>query len=173
MSSAFIHLETQHDFPASDLTEVNADILPYVLDDNSGVESHAVFLQKHQRSLYKTAYKALLYCDYPAENSFEEYQAFTRGFATFEAISSLVRPIGAYDTTFAALRAQWLLMAPGEYIDVELGKRTKTWPDERPNTHGTVVAIGEKRGETMNQLRSRAIGAQIAFELQRPILDVA
>jgi hypothetical protein len=172
MSSPFIHLEPQSDFPASDLTDDNDDILVHVLSDEAGVESHAIYLQQYQRALYETAHMALLYCDYPAENSFDEYQAFTRGFATFETISSLVRP-GVYDTSFAALRAQWMLMAPGEFTDVELAKRTKSWPDERPNTHGAVITIGEKRGESMNQLRSRAIGAQIAFELQRPILDAA
>lgn len=171
--SLFIYLSPQPDFPASDLTDTNAELLPHLLNDNPGIESQARHLQNYQHALYKTAYNALRFSDYPADDSLQEYQAFTRGFATFEAISSVIRPAFVYDTSYASFKVQLSLIEPGAFVDVELAKRYKAWPEERPRIYDVVTKVGAKQGETFNQIRSRIIGAQIAFELQRPILDVA
>jgi hypothetical protein len=172
-ASSFLHIETQSNFPASDLTDANAEVLPYVLGDKSGINSHAKYLRDYQQPLYSVAYSALRFSDKPADYSTDEYRAFTRGFATFEAIASVVRPVAIYDTAHAALIAQWNLMQYGSFADVELARRSKNWPDERPNVHDVVIIMGERRGETIKQLHARVIGAQIAFELQRPLLDAA
>jgi hypothetical protein len=166
--SPFIHIQPQPDFPASDLTANNANVLPFILDEGSGVEAHARLLQDHQHGVYDIAHRILVMSELPASHSLIEYQAYTRGFATFEAMSSIVHPVMEYNTSYAAAKLAKLTLRPLLLLD-----KAQSWPDERPNTHSAVMKVGVRRGETHNELRARSLGAHLAFELQRPLLDVA
>lgn len=170
-SQRFIHIEKQSDFPASDLTETNATVLPHVLEF-AGIESQARHLQEYQRPLYEMAHYALWRSGFANVNSPEEYSSFTQGFATFEAMSMIVQQ-RLYDGELAVNRTNMMYVLDADFADVELAERIGKWPDERPNTYGAVVQTGINSQETVNQIRARTIGAQIAFELQRPILDAA
>jgi hypothetical protein len=166
--SPFIHIHMQPDFPASDLSEQNAEVLPYILDDASGVEAHAQVLQDHQRAAYDMAYRVLRMGDRLTRYTQRDYQAYTRGFAAFEAIASIVRPVTEYDTSYAANKLAKLILSPARML-----ASAQSWPSIRPNTHDAVTTIGLRRGETLSELRARSLGAHLAFELQRPLLDAA
>ncbi len=50
--------------------------------------------------------------------------------------------------------------------DLEIAERFKAWQDLYPTTYGLIIDAGEERGETLQQLQARAMGAAIARELQ-------
>lgn len=168
-----IVLETQPDFPGCDLTENNATYIKNLLTHEPGLEAHAEQLQAMQRPIHHLATWALRTQHVQIDYSPAEYKAFSRGFTDFEIISDLVTPPVAYDTAHAASRAQRLFIDNEAIADFEIGGRIAVWPEQRPNTYDTIVALGTLRDESMKQLHARIAGAVIAFELQRPALDVA
>lgn len=101
----------------------------------------------------------------------QEYQSFTHGFASYELIQTIVTGT-AYDTALAAQRAHKHLIT-NTVPELDAAERSASWPFERPNLYGAITASGEVRGETMAQLHARTVGAQLAFELQRPLFDAA
>lgn len=169
-------LERQPDFPDCDLTERNASVLPHVLE-KAGVEGYARFLEKHQQSIYSLSVQALEILGIKPVTSIddfspEEYRSFTEGFATFEAFQMAVQQ-KRYDEHRAIQRAHMLYIVSEPIADLELSQRVGHWLEERPNTEAALIETGDMKGESLEQLRARTLGAQIAFELQRPILDRA
>lgn len=168
-----IVLETQPDFPGCDLTENNATYIKNLLAREPSLEAHAAHLQTMQRPIHDLATWALRSQHREVDYSPAELQAFSRGFTDFEVIADLVTPPAVYDTAHAASRTRQLLVDNEAIADFEVGGRIAVWPEQRPNTYDTIVSLGTLRDESMKQLHARIAGAVIAFELQRPALDVA
>lgn len=169
-------IERQPDFPDCDLTERNASVLPHVLE-KAGIEGYARFLEHHQQSIYTLSVQALEILGIKPVTSIddfspEEYRSFTEGFATFEAFQMAVQQ-KRYDENRAIQRTQLLYVVSEPIADLELSQRVGHWLVERPNTEAALVETGDMKGESLEQLRARTLGAQIAFELQRPLFDIA
>ena len=169
-------LERQPDFPDCDLTEKNASVLPHVLE-MAGVEGYARFLERHQQALYALSVQALGILGIKPVTSIdsfspEEYRSFTEGFAIFEAFQMAVQQ-KRYDENKAIQRAHMLYIVAEPVADLEFSQRIGHWLAERPNTETALIETGDIKGESLEQLRARTLGAQIAFELQRPMLDLA
>lgn len=173
----FFHvIEKQADFPACDLTEQNAAVLPHVLE-KSGVEGYARHLENHQQYLYSLASQALEILGIRPITSIDtyspqEYRSFTEGFATFEAFQMAVQQ-RQYNAQRAIEHTRAFYLANEEVADLEFSQRIGYWLEVRPNTEAALIKTGDLKGETLEQLRARTLGAQVAFELQRPLLDVA
>lgn len=167
-------VEAQPNFPATDLSDMNREVLPTLFASEPGVKGHARHLEGYQRSLHHMAHVAIHdLLDIPLKYSEKEYVAFTEGFTDFETISMIVRGPQEYNMSLAIGRAGMHLITPGAFADYEFSKRFRAWPDERPNTYNTIISMGRTRGDTdMTNMQLRHAGAQLAFELQRPPLDV-
>lgn len=168
-------LETQEDFPGGDLTNDNADLLKLLLEDSPEIEAHARYLENHQRSIHALVQTALTSDHYQMVESTEDFQAFTRGFATFEAIVAVIKPNPQfnYDTKPGTRRVQSLFLHQDSGAKRNLTVQYEEWPNTRPNIYDTVISISEKREKTLKELRMRAMGAHFSFELHRPTLDIA
>lgn len=168
-----IILETQPDFPGEDLSENNAQILgTYYLRHTIGLEGEAERLFEHQRALFELAQLALLLRNIQIDDAPKEYRSFTQGFAAYELVQSLVTG-SAYNTGLAVMRADLHLINSNNASFVEVAERNALWPYERPNLYQAITVAGEARQETEAQLHARVTGAQLAFELQRPLFDAA
>lgn len=169
---SLITLESQPDFPGRDLTDKNAEMIgAYYLPNTPGIELEARRLQQYQRQLFESALIAFALTDMPVkvESSPETYAPFTEGFASYELIQLLVTS-SAYNTERSISRLEALYLGVAM---IDMPARIEAWPDIRPNTYRAVLGRGVGKGETIEQLQARALGAQVAFELQRPILDAA
>jgi len=168
-----ILLETQPDFPAEDLSEHNADMLgTYYLRHTIGLEGETERLFEHQRALFELAQLALWLRKIKIDDAPKEYRSFTRGFASYELVQSLVTG-SAYNTELAVMRADLHLINSTNAPFIEIAERNALWPFERPNLYQAIAASGEALEETEAQLHARVTGAQLAFELQRPLFDAA
>ena len=166
-----IVLETQPDFPGEDLSEQNADMLGlHYLRNTVGLEGETERLFEHQRALFELAQLTLWLRGIKINDAPKEYRSFTGGFAAYELVQSLVTGT-AYDTGLAAVRADLHLINSNTPAFVEAADRNVFWPYDRPNLYQAIITAGEARGESEHQLHARVIGAQFAFELQRPLFE--
>jgi len=171
--SKLIVLEPQPDFPGEDLTDHNAEIIGgYYLQHTPGLRGEAERLYDHQRTLFELAHLSLLLRGITIDNAPTEYRSFVQGFACYELIQTLVTS-SAYDIDRGALRADLHLINSLNAPFIEIAERSVLWPFERPNTFRAIVMAGEALEESEAQLHARTIGAQLAFELQRPLFDLA
>jgi len=169
----FIILEAQPDFPGEDLSAQNADMLGlHYLRETAGLDAETDRLFDHQRALFELAQLALWVRGVKIADAPKEYRSFTAGFATYELVQTLVTG-AAYNTDLAVMRADLHLVNSNTAPFAEIAERNALWHLERPNLHQAITSAGEAREETTHQLEARVIGAQLAFELQRPIFDVA
>jgi len=169
----FIVLETQPDFPGEDLSAQNADMLGlHYLRETAGLEGETERLFDHQRALFELAQLALWVRGVKIDDAPKEYHSFTGGFAAYELVQTLVTG-AAYNTDLAVMRADLHLINSNTAAFVGIAERNALWPLERPNLYQAITSAGEAREETEHQLEARVIGAQLAFELQRPLFDVA
>ena len=60
-----------------------------------------------------------------------------------------------------------LLTATGVFPEIEIADRRQAWVNGFPNVNDVLTGVSANRGETLPQLYSRAIGAQMAWELQK------
>ncbi|MDB5159790.1 MAG: hypothetical protein JWO99_53 [Candidatus Saccharibacteria bacterium] len=168
-----IVLETQPDFPGEDLSEHNADMLgTYYLRHTIGLEGEAERLFEHQRALFELAQLSLWLRNIRIDDAPREYRSFTQGFAAYELVQSLVTG-AAYNTGLAVMRADLHLINSNNAPFAEIAERSVLWPFERPNLYQAITVSGEAKKETEAQLHARVTGAQLAFELQRPLFDAA
>lgn len=168
-----IVLEAQPDFPAEDLSAHNADMLGmYYLRHTIGLETEAERLFDHQRALFEVAQLSLWLRNIIIDDAPKEYRSFTHGFAAYELVQALVTG-AAYNTGLAVMRADLHLINSNNASFVEIAERSVFWPFERPNLYQAITISGKAREETETQLQARVIGAQLAFELQRPLFDAA
>lgn len=188
-----ITLDFQPDFPNEDLTENNALYLRYLLADEPGVIARANEIAPHQRHIHALADSAMRLLNITTNYDPSELAAFSHGFASFETMNDLVHQPRIYDIKPAHARiaalfvdtrslleieTEELLSAVAEERDiqpvshdklapeVDLANRHSILPDYFPNTYDVVIALGEARDETPEQLQMRAAGAQIAHSLQ-------
>lgn len=158
-------LTPQPNFPNEDLNEANLPHVEYHLSHIHAEQTYAESLRTSLHMLHFTGHQALQICGVEVDYSEKEYNAFCDGFAAFEYISMLVNA-KVHDGTIAVANVKELLIDSGELVEFEIANHYKAWLDTHPNTHGVITEIGAYRGETMKQLHARAIGAQIACDLQ-------
>lgn len=198
-----IKLETQPDFPRTDLSENNTDMLKEVLingDAREGLRAHAEQLEEAQRYIHLIGDRAMKVLGVKARYDEDELRSFSHGFASFETISAVVQPPRLYDMK-AAMRAvhelfvdttdgvelehRELILAMAEnrdpqpiqrdrpFVEFELADRHSAWASQNPNTYDVIVEIGNKRSEKMRQIHARTMGAHVAYLLQASMLDEA
>lgn len=190
-------LEQQPEFPQSDLTIENADMLKYVLRSSHGLVAQGEHLQPHQGYIHLIANYALKLSGIKTRYSEDELAAFSHGFAAFETINMMVHPPHIYDIRLAQKKVRQLLLPPeldlfelevaellgtsDDYAvqeplfipELEIAERQNVWQENLPNAFDVIVDLGEKRRETMKQIHARTAGAHIAYELASEDLDAA
>ncbi len=163
--AVFETLNPQPNFPQEDLSETNASFIRYLLLNERSDQSYALFLRSSLRMLHVTGHNALQICGITVDYSEKEYQAYCSGFAALEYTTHLVRRT-AIDTELAARATKRLFIDTPDMADFEIADRFAAWKESHPNTHDTIIEAGAEQGETMKQLYARAIGAEMAWELQ-------
>lgn len=172
----FITLEQQPDFPDRDLSDANAEIIgEYYLPNTEAIRLEAERLEESARPLFSMVlgFLALKGTHMTLEDAPDAYKGFTTGFASYEFIQLLVTR-APYDIGKAALRMQalyaddaqsWMTKA------ISFSERAAAWPDRRPNVYAAVIKQGFATNASLQNIEARSIGAQVAFELQQPLLD--
>ena len=155
----------QPDFPNEDLKDANVPLMEFYLKEMHEAKAHAHFLAESMRPLHLTAHYALQQAGVEVQYTPQEYEAFCKGFAALEYISLMVNPRYIREQLIVK-NVHTLLTSSGAIPEIEIADRREAWIDMYPNIHEVVVNTGVADGETMPQLHSRAIGAQIASELQ-------
>lgn len=146
-SKPFHKLEQQPDFPAVDLTKSNAHVLTYMLKTDFGSEAHADDLKESQRQLHLVATKALRTLDLAPNYDENEYQAFTQGFATLEAVADIVRSRGN--------EGEKVFLAPEYNMDLAV-RRTEDLFVGKPN-----IGFAQKNGRLSIATTNHEIEKQI------------
>lgn len=157
-------LTTQPDFPNEDLSEANVPHVEYYLGERRYEAASAEYFRQSLRMLHITGHQALQICGIEVDYSEKEYVAFCKGFASFEHMSMLVNP-RPYDGMLAVANTRELLVESA-IAEFEIADHYKAWLTTHPNAYGVVIESGAAQGEGMKQLHARAIGAQLACELQ-------
>ena len=158
-------LSRQPEFPKEDLSDTNAAFMEYLLRHEQSNQSYADMLRSSLRPLHVTGHYALKLSGIEVDYSQAEYEAFCEGFAAFEYTHALVSQ-QLYNGDIAVQKTRRLFVDGKDLADFELADRFAAWQNSHPNTHGVIVTAGAEQGETMKQLQSRAMGAEIAWELQ-------
>lgn len=119
--SPLIQITPQPDFPSVDISDHNAEIFTYVLNNDSGSEAHALHLEDAQQHIHQIATYALRISGLNPVYSRDEYRSFTQGFSVFEALSDTLRAAPAtnknviigttYDTQTAMQRTRELFLS--------------------------------------------------------------
>lgn len=190
-------LKHQPEFPHTDLTEDNAEMLKHVLQSSAGMIAQGEHLKPYQGYIHLIADYALRLSGVKTRYSEDELVAFSHGFASFETINLMVHPPVIYNTHHAQRKVRQLLLPPeldpfelevaellgttDSYItpetmfipEIEIAERQQAWQEKLPHTFDVVVELGERRHETMEQIHARTAGAHIAFQLASEELDAA
>lgn len=166
--SQFEIFTPQPGFPNDDLTEVNASHVEYMLHHDRVSDAYADMLRGSLRQLHTLGHSALSICGIEVEYSEKEYDSFCAGFAALEFTRTLVAGT-QYDGGLAVANTKDLLIDTGDIAEFELADRYDAWMKTHPQTFGTMANIGAARGETMQQLHARTIGAHVASGLQMVI----
>ncbi len=159
-------IKRQPNFPNEDLHEKNVPIMEFFLQENHEASSHARFLYDSMRPLHLTAHYALQLSGVEVEYTPAEYEAFCNGFAAFEYVSLMVNPRHVREELIAN-NVHTLLTATGVFPEIEIADRRQAWVNGFPNVNDVLSGVSATKGETLPQLYSRAIGAQMAWELQK------
>lgn len=99
-----VRLHEQPNFPNEDLTQANKEVLMHTLKSEAGIDAVADHLTRHQLYLYMVAMRGLARLGEFSPSTKAGLDAFTRGFAGFEAISSLVHKPRLYPAANAVTR---------------------------------------------------------------------
>lgn len=158
-------IRRQPDFPNEDLSKENIPFMEYYLKEMHESKSHARHLEETLRPLHLTAHHALQLSGIEVVYSPEEYESFCKGFAALEYISLIVNPRHVREQ-LVVQNVHTLLTATGIIPEIEMADRRAAWVDMYPNVNEVVVTSSVADEETLPQLYSRAIGAQVACELQ-------
>lgn len=158
-------IKPQPDFPNEDLANENVAFVDYFLKERTEARSYAQSLESTMRPLHLTAHYALELVGVNVAYTPEEYTAFCKGFASFEYMSLLVTRRHVAEQLFAR-NALMLLTGEAVIPEIDMATRRAAWIDLYPNVNDVVLKGSVVDGETMPQLYSRAMGAQIACELQ-------
>lgn len=159
-------IQHQPNFPNEDLDDANVPIVEFFLQENPEAVSHARYLNESFRPVHKTAHYALQHAGVKVEYTPAEYDAFCKGFAAFEYISLIVNPRYIREQLIIK-NTHRLLTAVEALPEIELADSRELWMESYPNINDVLIDTGSREGETMAQLHSRSMGAQIAYELQR------
>lgn len=190
-----VKLERQDEFPQTDLTEDNADMLKFHLRSEHGLIAQGNHLRPYQGYLHLIADYALKMSGVKTRYSEDELVAFSHGFASFETINLMVHSPRLYNIHTAQKKVRQLLLPPeldpfelevaellgtSDELDaqsvmfipeIELAERHSGWQQKLPNTFDVIVDLGEKRSETMEQIHARTAGAHMAYQLATEDLD--
>lgn len=178
--SEFLHIIQQPTFPAHDLLEGNIQPIRHLLAWDGGISARAAELRMYQRPFFETACTALAISGAETRSTPKNYDAFSYGFAAFEAMSLLVTA-GKYDTALARQRTRQLFMYsdaasqldrsadPSVVVAFDMAERYAGWQQEKPHTYDAVTTIGFDQGQyDMPAVRALVMGALIGYELQTP-----
>lgn len=155
----------QPEFPKEDLHESNAAYVEYLLRHEQSNRPYADMLRGSLRTMHSTGHQALQLCGITLDYSQAEYEAFCEGFAALEYTTTVIGQ-HLYDGDLAVTKTKLLFIDEVDMAEFELADRFTAWQQSHPNTYGVIVNDGEAQGETMKQLQARAIGAEMAWELQ-------
>lgn len=161
----FETITLQPDFPNEDLHEHNVPLIEFYLQEMHEPRTHATFLKESMRPLHLTAHHALQLSGVEVVYDPDEYDAFCNGFAAFEYISLLVNPRHIREQLIVK-NVHMLLTANDIIPELDMADRRQAWMDMYPNVTGVITNETIAHAETLPQLYSRAIGAQIACEMQ-------
>jgi hypothetical protein len=159
-------LETQYDFPQTDISDSNADLLELLLLHGETAElSHAS--AERVSYLYKIGHRALSMAALPHLDDDERSRAFSYGIATFEAVSALVRPQfdvtrhNTIDINFKVLSAHRQL--DSDFIPT-LTEARDTFSDVLPRTK---QLVGQSATRFCRHYSDYAVtGAALAWQLE-------
>lgn len=168
--SQIICFEQQPDYPVVDLSPNNVEMFGrYWLVNEPSLEVQASMLAAHQRTIFSVAVAALGMTGIEIEEAPNEYDGFTRGFASVELMTNMLRYNSREGET--VIRSAQIMFSDSDFIDaIGLAERRKSWQERHPNTYEAIITAGEYLGESLPQLQARSIGAQIALELHDPLL---
>ena len=164
--SSFEVIKRQPNFPNEDLDEKNVPIMEFFLRDQHEATTHAKFLGESMRPLHLTAHYALELSGVEVDYTPAEYDAFCKGFAAFEYVSLMVNPRHVREQ-LVARNVHRLLTATNVFPELEVAERRQAWINGFPNVNDVLTGVSVKEGETLPQLYSRTIGAQMAWEFQK------
>lgn len=163
--SAIEVIKRQPDFPNEDLANENIALMEFYLKEMHEATTHARILAESMRPLHLTAHHALQLSGIEVKYTPEEYEAFCKGFAALEYISIMVNPRHIREQ-LVAKNVHTLLTATDILPELNMATRRDAWIGMYPNVNEVLVNSSVAQGETMPQLYSRTIGAQVACELQ-------
>lgn len=162
----FKTVEHQPNFPNEDLTEGNVPLVEHFLFEHAEAKAHARYLEDSMRPLHLTGHYALEQAGITLRYDPAEYSAFCNGFAAFEYVSLVVNPRFIREQLIVK-NAQRLLTSLEAIPELELSEGREAWMNAYPNVNDVLIENGVRSGESMAQLQARAMGAQIACELQK------
>jgi hypothetical protein len=156
----------QPNFPNEDLEDANVSIMEFFLQERTEALSHARYIKETFRPIHQSAHYALQQAGVEVDYTPAEYEAFCKGFAAFEYVSLMVNP--RYIREQLIVKNVHRLLTSIEAIpEIELADGREAWMETYPNMNDVLIDAGTRDGETMAQLHSRTMGAQIACEMQR------
>ena len=165
MAETLILYKPQHDYPEYDLTPENAQIIPHYVDVSAiNAEARHESYEYIHKQLYRTAQSALELLDGWSVDTGRTLDAFNQGVATFNVIAMTVN--SHHNRGIETVRQNWRRYVHSvDSADSLLSDRLKEWPELFPQTYGAVIEIGEMQHQSLEEIRYRTIGAQVAYEL--------
>ena len=164
--SELVVIKRQPNFPNEDLDEKNVPIMEFYLHEHHEADSHAKYLSETLRPIHLTAHYALQLSGVEVDYTPDEYEAFCKGFAAFEYVSLMVNPRHVREQ-LVVRNVHTLLTANDVIPEIELADRRQPWVETFPNVNDVLTHASVQQGETLPQLYSRTMGAQVAWELQK------
>lgn len=159
-------IKKQPNFPNEDLESANVELMSTYLRHMHEPTSYAKYLHEHFRPVHLTAHFALEQAGVEVTYTPEEYTAFCKGFADFEYVSLMVNPRFIREK-LVVKNVRRLLTSTVAIPEIELLDGREPWLKAYPNMNDVLTEEGHRRNESMAALHSRAMGAQLACELQR------
>lgn len=163
--NSFEVIKHQPNFPNEDLDEKNVHIMEFFLTENHEATTHAKFLGESMRPLHLTAHYALELSGVEVDYTPAEYDAFCKGFAAFEYVSLMVNPRHVREQL--VVKNVHRLLTGAVIPELEVAERRQAWVNGFPNVNDVLAGVSSKEGESLPQLYSRTIGAQMAWEFQK------
>lgn len=159
-------IKHQPNFPNEDLAAANVPFMKYYLQEGTEVASQTRQLGETLRPIHLTAHHALQLSGIEVKYTPNEYDAFCKGFATFEYASLMVKHRFARQQLVVG-NVHRLFTSSEALPEIELADNRQDWMETYPNVNDVLFGAGRGEGEELPELYSRSMGAQVAWELQR------
>jgi hypothetical protein len=162
-----LRLESQPDFPAEDISDANASILEFLMQNKE------ILNNSHNSAelayFYRLGHHALTATAQPQLNDNTRLHAFSHGIGTYEAVSMMVRPNGvAHDEKTSTLHIMSATHTLNKNFVGAVVDAKDRFTSELPNT---AYVIGESAARFYDNHTDYALsGAAIARELEQSTL---